>query len=282
MTRAEKWLVVCGAGEEKEAADSWYNLVRRGLAELPTQKVDFGEFEVDRYAYGDWPEPQTGEARAKQIPPVLPDWCHFPAPEPDLATAVLSPSDLGGAKALPGEANVLDQEAAMRRGSQLHRLIEILPEVAPDRRTQGAHHVLTTGEDPALDEEVGDLLEEALGVLNASYDWDVFGTDSLAEVPYTSQLSTKGGQMIHGIIDRLIITPDHIQIIDYKSNAVIPEQSEDIPEGLLRQLGAYAEAMAQIYPDRTIETAILWTRTAELAVVPLDIVMSALRRTATS
>lgn len=282
MTRAEKWLVVCGAGEEKEAADSWYNLVRRGLAELPTQKVDFGDFEVDRYAYGDWPTPQTGEVRAKQMPPVLPDWCHFPAPEPDLATAVLSPSDLGGAKALPGEANVLDQEAAMRRGSQLHRLIEILPEVAPDRRAQVAHHVLTTGENAALDDEVGDLLEEALGVLNASYDWDVFGANSLAEVPYTSQLSTKGGQVIHGIIDRLIIMPDRVQIIDYKSNAVIPEQSGDIPEGLLRQLGAYAEAMALIYPDREIETAILWTRTAELTVVPLDIVMSALHRTATS
>jgi ATP-dependent helicase/nuclease subunit A len=282
MTRAEKWLVVCGAGEEKEASDSWYNLVRRGLAELPTQKVDFGDFEVDRYAYGDWPTPQTGEVRAKQMPPILPDWCHFPAPEPDLATAVLSPSDLGGAKALPGEANVLDQEAAMRRGSQLHRLIEILPGVAPDRRAQVARHVLTTGEDAALDDEVGDLLEEALGVLNASYDWDVFGANSLAEVPYTSQLSTKGGQVIHGIIDRLIITPNRVQIIDYKSNAVIPEQSEDIPEGLLRQLGAYAEAMALIYPDREIETAILWTRTAQLAVVPLDIVMSALRRTATS
>lgn len=170
----------------------------------------------------------------------------------------------------------------MRRGSQLHRLIEILPEVAPDRRAQVAHHVLTTCENAALDDEIGDLLEEALGVLNASYDWDVFGANSLAEVPYTSQLSTKGGQVIHGIIDRLIIMPDRVQIIDYKSNAVIPVQSGDIPEGLLRQLGAYAEAMALIYPDREIETAILWTRTAELTVVPLDIVMSALRRTATS
>jgi ATP-dependent helicase/nuclease subunit A len=53
-----------------------------------------------------------------------------------------------------------------------------------------------------------------------------------------------------------------------------------VPEGLLRQMGAYAEALRQIYPATRIETAILWTRTATLMPLPPDIVSAALARTA--
>ena len=35
-----------------------------------------------------------------------------------------------------------------------------------------------------------------------------------------------------------------------------------VPEGILRQMGAYRAALAAIWPDRRVETAILWTRTA--------------------
>jgi ATP-dependent helicase/nuclease subunit A len=51
-----------------------------------------------------------------------------------------------------------------------------------------------------------------------------------------------------------------------------------VPEGLLRQMGAYAAAFGQIYPDRRIETFILWTRTATLMPLDADIVSAALLR----
>jgi ATP-dependent helicase/nuclease subunit A len=35
--------------------------------------------------------------------------------------------------------------------------------------------------------------------------------------------------------------------------------------------------LAQIYPDREIETALLWTRTATLMVLPHDLVTDALK-----
>jgi ATP-dependent helicase/nuclease subunit A len=52
---------------------------------------------------------------------------------------------------------------------------------------------------------------------------------------------------------------------------------QDVPSGLLRQMGAYAAALAQIYPDRQVEVAILWTRTGQLMLLPCDIVGSALQ-----
>ncbi|AJE44910.1 double-strand break repair helicase AddA [Celeribacter indicus] len=279
MTRAEKWLVVCGAGEDKREPDSWYNLVRRGLETLPAERTDFGGTEGLRFSYGDWPDPRPVAATAAARPETLPDWARRPAPLPPVAELPLTPSDLGGAKALPGEEGLLDKDSAMRRGRQLHRLIELLPGVPPEKMEEVARFVLDTGEDGVLEEELPALLDEAQRVISGHYPWEVFGSKSLAEVPFSGRL---GGRIIHGIIDRLIVTPDCVQIVDYKSNTVIPERVEDIPEGLLRQLGAYAAAVAEIYPGRRIETAILWTRTATLCPVPSDIVRAALQSTATS
>jgi len=58
----------------------------------------------------------------------------------------------------------------------------------------------------------------------------------------------------------LIVGPERVLCIDFKSNALVPETPDAVPEGLKRQMGAYARALSLIYPDRRIDTAILWTR----------------------
>ncbi|MCB1359925.1 MAG: hypothetical protein KDJ96_01975, partial [Rhodobacteraceae bacterium] len=52
--------------------------------------------------------------------------------------------------------------------------------------------------------------------------------------------------------------------VDFKSNRQVPATAEQVPEGLLRQMGAYAHLLAGLYPGRRIETALLWTATATL------------------
>ncbi|MDP1578285.1 MAG: PD-(D/E)XK nuclease family protein, partial [Cypionkella sp.] len=82
-----------------------------------------------------------------------------------------------------------------------------------------------------------------------------------------------------GTIDRLLIARDHILAVDFKSNHRTPATAAQTPEGILRQMAAYAEALRQIYPNHRIDTAILWTRTATLMPLPPDIVRAALQRT---
>ena len=53
-----------------------------------------------------------------------------------------------------------------------------------------------------------------------------------------------------------------------------------VPDGILRQMGAYAALLAQVYPGRRVETAILWTRTGALMWLSPDIVRAALQSTA--
>ena len=51
------------------------------------------------------------------------------------------------------------------------------------------------------------------------------------------------------------------------------------PTGILRQLGAYRDALRLIYPARRVQAAVLWTRTRSLMWLPdplLDGVMAAL------
>jgi ATP-dependent helicase/nuclease subunit A len=50
--------------------------------------------------------------------------------------------------------------------------------------------------------------------------------------------------------------------VDFKTNRTVPDTEAACPEGVLRQMGAYRAMLARIYPDRQIETGILWTRNA--------------------
>ena len=105
----------------------------------------------------------------------------------------------------------------------------------------------------------------------------LFGPDSLAEVGFV--LDWNGG-LLSGAIDRLVIGPDRVLVVDYKSNAVVPARAGDVPEGYLRQLGAYAHAAAALYPGRRVEVAILWTESALLMPLDPEIVREALARAA--
>jgi ATP-dependent helicase/nuclease subunit A len=44
-------------------------------------------------------------------------------------------------------------------------------------------------------------------------------------------------------------------------------------------MGAYAHALKQVYPEKRIDTAILWTTTGSLMALPHEIVMQALQNT---
>ena len=126
---------------------------------------------------------------------------------------------------------------------------------------------------------MAELLAEARNVITKPELSFLFSPQTLAEVPVTAELAILGGRRLHGVIDRLIISEDRILAVDFKSNAVVPATAQQTPDGLLRQMGAYAHVLEQIYPGRPIETAILWTSTATLMPLPHDLVTGALATT---
>jgi ATP-dependent helicase/nuclease subunit A len=141
--------------------------------------------------------------------------------------------------------------------------------------------MLGMSDDPADAGTADAVLAEATAVLTAPALRPYFGANTLAEValtcPLPGMLPAPHTQLI-GIVDSLVVTDDHVLAIDYKSNRVVPVTPEDTPEGLLRQMGAYCAALEQIYPDRRVETALLWTSTAQVMHLPHALVMTAFQR----
>ncbi len=269
LTRAEKWLVVAAAGELPKDGNSWYQMTETALRSAGATPSDMPGGPGLRLQHGDWDGlPLVHHDVAKSEKPVLPDLFGHTAPVFTPPASALSPSDLGGAKALAGDAG-LDETAAKLRGTHLHLLLEHLPTLPEENWQSAAQSLLSDADDPAA------LLAEAATVIKAQNLAAVFARDTLAEVALTADLN---GQRLHGIIDRLIVTPTRVLAVDFKSNATVPDKAANCPEGLLRQMGAYAHALTQIYPGRQVETALLWTRTASLMPLPQDLVSDALER----
>jgi len=267
MTRAERWLIIAAAGDLGKEATDWYQTIQSALGHMNATEV--GTEGILRYAQGDWdalPLKEETENKAKSA--ILEPVFRTPATTPPEKRNTLSPSDLGGAKALGGEAGQ-DEDAAKSYGSLVHLLLENL-----DSTTPAARHAATqkyTAEWGA--DLMAAALAEASQVLDAPTHAALFAPNTLAEVPITATIGTR---RLHGIIDRLIITDTQVLAVDYKTNRNVPDTAQDCPEGLLRQMGAYAAMLRQLYPNQQVETAILWTYQNTLMLLPHDLVTQAL------
>ncbi|MFD3188918.1 double-strand break repair helicase AddA [Sedimentitalea sp. HM32M-2] len=272
LTRAEKWLIVAAAGDLERAEDSWYRRVETGLIAAGAVTQDFEDGPGLRLSHGDWTAPALQRLASDNRPCTsVPEYLNRIAPMACPAPATLSPSqDLGGAKALPGDAGQ-DEESAKLFGHRIHLLLEYLP--AEDSGLWPAMAARILADVPPNERSA--LVDEARQVLSCAGLTSVFSPESLAEVPVTADVR---GIRMHGVIDRLIVRPDQVLAVDFKTNRTVPDHASTCPEGLLRQMGAYAAMLGSIYPDRSIRTAILWTRTATLMSLPHDLVTASLLR----
>ena len=274
LTRAEKWLIVCACGKTTAKGNSWYNRVSGGMLAVGATEFAHPTGSGLRFEHGDWKPAQSGHKAGPLTPAILPEWAQNMAPSPLHQDQPISPSTLSGAKVLPGDYGEGDEEAAMRRGTMLHLLLEHLPNHPRPEWPALADIMIGT--------EAPDILAEATKVLSNPDLAIIFAPDALAEVDISAQMPNLGGQRMRGTIDRLIVMPDRVLIVDFKSNQLVPDTPGQVPDGLLAQMGAYLEAVEQIYPSHQVDTAILWTRTASLMALPHDIVRSALSASTTS
>ena len=264
MTRARAWLIIAGAGKAASPA-SWYAIAAEGMARVGgVQSLSGLRFEA-----GNWPAAAQPVAAEPRAPTMAPDWALALPGALATPAKVLTPSDLGGAKALPGEAAIVAGISATERGEAVHLLLQHLAG-RPEADWSGlAAHLIASATLRQM------VLAEAGAVLTNPGFAHLFGPTSFSEVAVTADFGT---DRIHGVIDRLTVAKDAVLAIDFKSNAVVPARPDAVPEGVLRQLGAYHHILTRLYPARRVDVAILWTRTGLLMPVDADIVSAALQR----
>ncbi len=265
MTRAEEALFIGGALGKREtepAADSWY----ARLAALPggAERTDPVWGQAVQFGYAADPvATATPDNDAEQID--LPPWALQPVGEEPRPPRPLAPSaageDRGSQPPLPSAALA---EAA-RRGALIHRLLERLPEVASDTREAQARAWLAKTAPDLPDAAREEALQSALTIIAHPDYADLFGPDALAEVPLAA---TVGGQVIAGVADRLLITPDCVTVVDFKTARRAPTGLDDVPDHVRRQMAAYAAVLGEIYPGCRVRAALLYTHTPLLIELP--------------
>ncbi len=285
MTRAEDRLYVCGVhGRNAPQDDCWYALVRDGLAKAAV------EFRFDmrkpagaalkgtglRLAGRQRVDPASdAAAAAMQTGPMAPEsWMLHPAPherppprplapsrDPELEPAVVSPAGR-------------DSGRRFHRGTIVHRLLEVLPDLTPTARRDAAERFLAMPGHGLDQPTQAQIAAEVMAVLEDPAFGAIFGPGSRAEVPVGGLIEYPDGPaVISGQIDRLLVQPELAMIVDFKSNRPPPSTPDDVAAIYWRQMGEYRDIIAQVYPGRPVRCALLWTdgpRLMELAGPRLD------------
>ncbi len=275
MTRAEDRLYVCGhRGVNKPPAGCWYELVEAALPGI-AQPVEIDLTELSpagwrgpgfRLATAQRAKPERlGAERAAQPAPqrTRPDWARG-APPAEPAPRPLSPSRPEGDEPPVAPPLAAGSDAGFRRGILIHRLLEALPDIAPEARREAAESFLARPAhrlDAAAQAEIAD---EVLAVLADARFARVFDPAARAEVAVSGMVA---GRLVAGQVDRLAVTADEVLVVDYKSNRPPPQGAAETPVLYLRQMAAYRAVLARIWRDRPVRCAILWT--AGPALIPL-------------
>jgi ATP-dependent helicase/nuclease subunit A len=275
MTRAADRLIVggCMPGNRKEVRESsWYDLIGKGLERsgLAMQKIETPAGTVRRYSRPGTDEPlsATAATQAATAQIALPPWLRASAAPAVPANQPLRPSeadDTAYRRIRPGEST--DQRnRALLRGTLVHRLLQSLPDIPAGRRRDAALAHLARNASEWSEAERDALAVQVLSLIADARFAPVFADGSRAEVAIAGRLTTRRGDpvLVSGQIDRLVVTPEAVLIVDYKTGHAPPASAAAAPPAYVRQLALYRAVLARLYPELPVEAALLWTETPEL------------------
>lgn len=282
MTRAEDELYVTGYLTKQGKVDgSWYEAIEQGLAPL-SESISGTDGKLSALVYPrQRPAPaalKAAEARGTTVAAAL----ELEPLPPHRPRRVLRPSALelasDPARSLATRLEQgLDPETARQSGTALHALLQHLAKVAPTQRPAVAARALTMLL-PDAPAQHPILADKALSILSRPDLAHLFGEDSRAEVPFLAKAVRNGESVtIAGRIDRIVVRPGEVLLVDFKSDADPVMEPEGLKPAYLMQLSLYALVASQLFPGRDVSAAILWTSLESLLKLPSAALVEAAR-----
>jgi ATP-dependent helicase/nuclease subunit A len=285
LTRARDRLVLCGriaADAKLENVAGWYRAAASAFTHARiqphTREAQTGDFAFQRF--GDDPLTTTPALPLRGgVDHPLPAWAaQPPAPEP-APLRYASPSALGDTAdrgLAPSPLAAVAGLGRYRRGDLIHRLLQVLPDLAPAARAEAAARLLAAERDLSR-EQREEMAAAAFAVLDDPVFAEVFGPGSRPEVSIAGRAAAlPPGLAISGRIDRLVVTPDRVLVVDFKSNRPAPARIEEADIAYRLQMAVYAAVLGELYPGRRIEAALVWTDGPKLMAVPEKVMAQAL------
>lgn len=272
LTRAEERLVVLGWAGRRPTRDepaTWYRRIEAALGRLGAGTVAAGGLGgVLRHATPQQaPADQAGQAARRPRPETLPGWA-APARSEAPGARRIKPSGEDDAPEEPPAAPPFAAEpraaARLRRGDLTHLLLQVLPTLPEPARAPAAASLLARQAPDLAADLAQAIAAEALGVLAHPDSAALFADDGLAEAPIVGEVD---GRPVNGVIDRLVIRPDRVLLVDFKTDRAPPASAAAAPPKYLRQLAIYRLLLARMFPGRDVQAALVWT--ALPAVMPI-------------
>jgi ATP-dependent helicase/nuclease subunit A len=286
MTRAADRLIVCGVdGRTRRPKGCWYDLVREPLEQFLVKETENGE-DVLRFrkpADKAAPAPASpAEDIAKPARGKTPAWLRQDAPAAAPLAVPLSPSAafdeaIGGMARRA--ASAADRQKALERGRLVHRLMQSLPDIPSERRSDAAARYLANAAADFLPAERAELARQVLAILDDKNFAEIFAAGSWAEVPIVGRVPRAGGApiLVAGQVDRLAVAGGAVLIADYKTDRVVPRDLGEV-EPYVAQLALYRAVLARIYPGKTIRAALVFTDGPVVMEVPAAAMAAALTK----
>lgn len=280
MTRAADRLVVCGYRGHRASADTWHAMVQASLSQDDNGRSTPATFKAadEEWAGHSWREahvpravPSGDEASNLTAPPKtgLPIALSTPLPPPRRLPRPLSPSGVGIAvdeddgDMIVGSALFSEKTPAnvsMLRGAILHRLLQVLPSIAPSERLAAANRYLARSVPRWPETQRARLRDAVLQVLDHGDLRSLFSDASRAEVSVMGTLKlAKREFAVSGRIDRLSVADGVVTIADFKTNRNVPASADDVPAAYKTQLAIYRELLRPLYPAHRFQCALIFT-----------------------
>ncbi len=277
MTRAADRLIICGAqGDKKRPDGCWYDLVCEPLKLFLVEETN-GEDKVWRYRIASSPAVEQSPSIAAEPQSAhreLPAWLRQRAPYEARRGGPISPSsafDEDIARAAQPGASPAARRKALERGRIVHRLMQSLPNIPPERRaTMIEQYLLRTAKNFTADERA-EVARQVSAVLGDERFAEIFAPGSRPEVSIVGHVPRPDGGVIEvpGQVDRLIVKDDTVLIADYKTDGVVPRTLEEVPH-YVTQLALYRAVLGRIYPGRTVRAALVFTNGPVLLEIPAE------------
>ncbi|WKL58221.1 double-strand break repair helicase AddA [Asticcacaulis sp. ZE23SCel15] len=280
LTRARDRLTVCGyQGKRAGIGRSWYGLAADAFSRLPVGEVsavdmplraDFGLDDPGRaqvLVYGARAGTYVADEKSLRAKAPLPEFLTAGSYGEDDPSAVwravsqMGDDDRTETERSPSPLAMQKGLGRYRRGNLIHKLFEILPDLAPDQREAVAVKYLAKQTD-LDDDQRAEITGAVMAVLNDDRFAEAFSPRSRPEVALAGQIGVSArGEPVYlsGRIDRLVVSDDHVWVIDYKSSRPAPDLAEDAAIDYQRQMAGYVALLRQIYPKAKVEAALLWT-----------------------
>lgn len=296
MTRAEDRLIVCGYYQARPSPQTWHSMVQAAFSGVegaeernePEACAPVLRFRITPLVETVSEMPGEDAGTGEPVLP-LPAELLQPLPPAPVFPRPLSPS---GASLLIEETSevvpsplspVLDAISkpgfALERGTAIHRLLQLLPDLPSSDHEAFAHRHLARVGASWPKGEAEKAAQGVLAILRNERFAPLFGPGSRPEVSVMGRIEIGGSvRAISGKVDRLAVTDEQVLIIDYKTNRPAPSHMAQVPRAYVAQLALYARLIKPLYPEKRVTAALLFTETPVLIELGSEELEAALAR----